>query len=52
MLMRLTKAKNRRMKEMPECLPFKSIENVLQFNDASDTEYDEVVSIFVFTIII
>lgn len=47
MLLRLIKAKNRKVQSMPECLPFKSIESLIQFDNASNEIYDEVVSIFI-----
>lgn len=47
MLLRLTKAKNRRVQLTPKCFPFKSIESLIQFDNASDEIYDEVVSILI-----
>ncbi|XP_071580208.1 uncharacterized protein [Temnothorax nylanderi] len=47
MLLRLTKITNRRVQSMPKCFPFKSVENLMQFDDASDEIYNEVVSILV-----
>ncbi|XP_036144962.1 uncharacterized protein LOC118646370 [Monomorium pharaonis] len=43
MLLRLTKIKNRRVKSIPKCLPFKSIQNLILFDNASDDIYNEVV---------
>lgn len=47
MLMHLCKARNRKVKDVPRCLPFTSIKNLLQFNDANDEVYNEVVSIYI-----
>lgn len=46
MLLQLTKLKNKRVQSVPKCLPFKSIKCLIQFDNASDEMYDEVVSIF------
>lgn len=45
MLLRLTKTKSRRVQLMPKCLPFKSIDSLIEFDNISDDIYDEVVSI-------
>lgn len=47
MLLQLTKAKNRRVQLMPKCFPFKSVESLIQFDNASNEIYDEVVSILI-----
>lgn len=44
--MRLYTARNRKVKDVPRCLPFTSIENFLQFNDVNEV-YNEVVSIYI-----
>lgn len=46
MLLRLTKVKNRRVQLVPKCLPFNTIESLMQFDNASDEIYNEVVSTF------
>ncbi|XP_025264632.1 uncharacterized protein LOC105255152 isoform X1 [Camponotus floridanus] len=48
MLLRLTKAKNRRVQLMPKCFPFKSIESLINFDNATDELYDEVVDYFIY----
>lgn len=47
MLLRLTKIKTKRVQSKPKCLPFKSLENLMQFDNVNDEIYDEVVSILV-----
>lgn len=48
MLRHLYKARNRKVRNMPKCLPFTSIENFVQFNNASDELYNEVVDYFIY----
>ncbi|KAM0735266.1 hypothetical protein ACS0PU_010414 [Formica fusca] len=48
MLLQLTKAKNRRVQLMPKCFPFKSVESLIQFDNAGNEIYDEVIDYFIY----
>ncbi|XP_036151028.1 uncharacterized protein LOC118648737 isoform X2 [Monomorium pharaonis] len=48
MLLRLTKIKNRRVQSIPKCLLFKSIQNLILFDNANDDIYNEVVDYFIY----